>query len=651
MREGYKIPLTSYPPKSRLPHNKSAREAENLDFLDSDIELLEAIGAIKEVLEEPWLCLPLQVSSPEGRKKRTIMDASRSLNKFVREKKVKLDHLAKVLEMLPEDVWFCVSDIMAGYYHIAVHEDHQTLLGFFWRFRSGREGFFVWKVSFLGISDMVHHFTKVIAPIKHYLIKKGVMCFSYIDDFLIVGRTEKECHRNRALFRDTLRRSGFIESLPKALEPTQVGQFLGLKIDTKQRLVFIPDDKLARIVRTLDGLIARKRVVVREVSKAVGLVISCMLAVGPTLLLLCRGVYQWISEAESFDVSKDLEAIRGDLRYIRDVIPSIHGYPFTVKELVQSFSVVFASDASGVARAVVCVTCSKDGDHQDHSGPCGTPVFVKEFTKEEAKLSSAWRELVALCDLYAEMGEKWKGRSILHLTDSSCVEAIMKKGSPKPYLQMLALKIYKACRKYKIVLSVQWRSRNDPRLQLADEFSRPDIDIDDWSICQESFNMLQKKLGKCDVDLFANEENARVDKFYSLMPSLKAEGINAFAADWGKYKMGFACPPPKSVKAVIKQVAAQEACVLLVIPKWRSLSAWPLLAEDGVHYNQIVRGMIEFWPYLKKGPHVTSSTFSGGTPFPFVGMVLKGASGADLFKSRITRQFCAFDGCYKCAKK
>ena len=30
----------------------------------------------------------------------------------------------------------------------------------------------------------------------------------------------------------------------------------------------------------------------REVSKAVGLVISCMLAVGPTLLLLlCRGIY------------------------------------------------------------------------------------------------------------------------------------------------------------------------------------------------------------------------------------------------------------------------------------------------------------------------------------------------------------------------
>ena len=104
--------------------------------------------------------------------------------------------------------------------------------------------------------------------------------------------------------------------------------------------------------------------------------------------------------------------------------------------------------------------------------------------------------------------------------------------------------------------------------------------------------MLQKKLGRCDVNLFANGENARVSKFYSLMPSLRAEGINAFASDWGKYKMGSACPPLKSVKAVVKQVAAQEACFLLVIPKWRSLSAWPLLAGDGVHYNQTVRGVI-----------------------------------------------------------
>ena len=60
-----------------------------------------------------------------------------------------------------------------------------------------------------------------------------------IEDFLVVGRSEKECLRNRAFLRNTLRRAGFVQSLSKAIEPTQVGQLLGLKTDTKQRLVFI----------------------------------------------------------------------------------------------------------------------------------------------------------------------------------------------------------------------------------------------------------------------------------------------------------------------------------------------------------------------------------------------------------------------------
>lgn len=43
---------------------------------------------------------------------------------------------------------------------------------------------------------------------------------------------------------------------------------------------------------------------------------------------------------------KSLDEIRCGLLYINDVMPSIHGYLFAVKELVQSFSVVFSSDAS-----------------------------------------------------------------------------------------------------------------------------------------------------------------------------------------------------------------------------------------------------------------------------------------------------------------
>ena len=142
---GYKIPLFRQPPECELPHNASARDPENAAFLDKDIRNLLAIKAIYKVKKKPWLVLPLQVSHPFGRRKRIIVDASRSLNIYVIERQVKLDHLEKVLADIPDDVFFAVCDISRGYYHVLVAEEHQSLLGFHWRFQDGEESYFQWR--------------------------------------------------------------------------------------------------------------------------------------------------------------------------------------------------------------------------------------------------------------------------------------------------------------------------------------------------------------------------------------------------------------------------------------------------------------------------------------------------------------------------
>ena len=258
--------------------------------------------------------------------------------------------------------------------------------------------------------------------------------------------------------------------------------------------------------------------IVRNVSKAVGLVMSTLLAVGPSLILLCRNIYAWEQEAQSYDDVRDIEPIRGDLIYLKSIIRKIHGYPFQEREKQHPISVMLASDASGTGRAIVSITCSSSGKHEEHAGPCGSPIYVCEFTADEMKLSSAWRELKALHDCYWANG--FKGQSILHLTDSSSVEAIMWKGSKCPYLQKLALDIYRACKEHKIDLKVEWLSRADPRLQLADQFSRPQVDIDDWGVDQESLQMVTDKLGEPVVDLFASDANHRFPLFYSDLASM-----------------------------------------------------------------------------------------------------------------------------------
>ena len=61
--EGYRLPLTEWPPSSYLPNNKSALQAENRELVSETLRSLEKSTAIKRVKKRPWLIIPLQVAT------------------------------------------------------------------------------------------------------------------------------------------------------------------------------------------------------------------------------------------------------------------------------------------------------------------------------------------------------------------------------------------------------------------------------------------------------------------------------------------------------------------------------------------------------------------------------------------------------------
>lgn len=211
IENGYTIPFWKEPPDATFKHNRSARDPENKAFLDEDIRSLEKASAVYRVKKKPRICNPLQVSDPEGRRKRLIMDAARGINPFVIERKVKLDHLQKVIPQIPSDAWMATLDLSRGYYHLEVCQEQQSLLGFEWEFQDGERAFFQWRVAFLGICDLVFFFTKLVKPIVVYCKKRGMSLFCYIDDFLVLGKSEEECKVNVAFLRSVLKRAGFVE--------------------------------------------------------------------------------------------------------------------------------------------------------------------------------------------------------------------------------------------------------------------------------------------------------------------------------------------------------------------------------------------------------------------------------------------------------
>ena len=405
IENGYKIPLTGIPPAARFRHNRSARIKENKEFLDNDIRMLERSKAIRRVKRRPKICNPLQVSHPEGRRKRLIMDASRGINKYVKERKVKLDHLQKVLPQIPVNAWFSTLDLSRGYYHLKVNEEQKELLGFEWEFQDGEHAFFEWEVAFLGISDLVYFFTKLVKPVVVYCKKRGMEVFVYIDDFLVLGKSEEDCKTKVAFLRSVLKRAGFVESVDKFQEPTQVGVFLGLTLDCRKSRVFIPEAKLESILKKISGLISRKKVTYRELSRVYGSVVSTILATGKQLLLLTRqgmaklaGVEPW-----QWDWSVRIEDLHEELESLRRFLPVIQGAPFVRQERkIPQHARILASDASEVGRAVVEIECSPGLEHVHHQGSCGRRLSFKAFTEAEKKESLTWKELKSLFDVLIE---------------------------------------------------------------------------------------------------------------------------------------------------------------------------------------------------------------------------------------------------------
>ena len=87
--EGYKFPLISEPPPNYCANNKSMLKES--DFAYSELLRLEILGCIERVNERPYLCLPLSVVF--SKKPRLVVDASRHLNLYIVDRKVKLEGL------------------------------------------------------------------------------------------------------------------------------------------------------------------------------------------------------------------------------------------------------------------------------------------------------------------------------------------------------------------------------------------------------------------------------------------------------------------------------------------------------------------------------------------------------------------------------
>ena len=254
VEHGYKLPFEKLPDVVRLRNNKSAEK--HALFVHEAISELASSGRIVQLPSAPQVVNPLSVAVQESGKRRLILDL-RHVNQCLSTKRVKYEDWKIALAYYERQAYMFTFDLKSGYHHIDIFKEHQTYLGFAWRFpASSQDSFFVFTVLPFGLSTAPHIFTKVVKPLEKHWRYSGINIAIFLDDGWSVDKNLQTCRSNARTVRHDLIRAGFVPNDDKSVwEPTQVLDWLGLTWNAAEGTLSIVPRRIQKIFSTIERII------------------------------------------------------------------------------------------------------------------------------------------------------------------------------------------------------------------------------------------------------------------------------------------------------------------------------------------------------------------------------------------------------------
>jgi len=152
--------------------------------------------------------------------------------------------------------------------------------------------------------------------------------------------------------------------------------------------------------------------------------------------------------------------------------------------------------------------------------------------------------------------------------DNHNASIICTRGSNKPRLQKYAVEISNICRRLNLTLHAVWipRSLNT----VADIISKY-RDDEDYSVTKVFYEQVCADFGRTPVfDGFANTENTKCSRFFSLNYCIGTSGADAFLHDWSDCGLLWLFPPPRLVVNTVKHLRDCKAIGYLLYPQWKN---------------------------------------------------------------------------------
>ena len=322
--------------------------------------------------------------------------------------------------------------------------------------------------------------------------------------------------------------------------------------------------RISKIKETCSSLLSLNSCHVKKLASFTGQIVSLSEVVGNCSRLTTRSSQIAVAAAPSWDSSISLSSeILSEIRFWLENIDILNNKSFLIQLPPSSLNIV-ESDASDSGCGSILNASDK---------------ALRLFSSSERSNHSTFRELVAASHALHSFLPKIKHSKVKLLVDNKSAARILDVGSMKAELHKIAMDVFFLCIKNGISLEVEWIPRN--LNEAADAVSREAIvvDTDDWGITPKFFHILNTRWGPLSIDCFANDYNAKTDRFYSLFNSPGSVGVDAFSYNW-RGENCLLVPPVCVVGPTLHHLRLCKSKGVLVVPFWPSAAFWPLLLNE-----------------------------------------------------------------------
>lgn len=263
-------PVETQNHKSALLHSESVEKELRSQIIQGNY----IVASEKPAVVSPLAAIPKGDGSGDIR---LIHDGSRpvgqAMNDYATLHSERFQTIQDACSLAKPGYWCAKVDLKAAYRSVPIHCNDYRVTGLKWQFAGEKKPTYLFDARLpFGATKAPSHFHRLSQAIRRCLQRRGFKgVVVYIDDFLVVAPTYKECNEALHTLIGLVRQLGFLISWNKVVGPTQRITFLGVDIDTTDCTLSLGEQKLQKIEQMLQDFSGKKRACKRQLQQLAGL--------------------------------------------------------------------------------------------------------------------------------------------------------------------------------------------------------------------------------------------------------------------------------------------------------------------------------------------------------------------------------------------